>query len=96
MLTELTLTLWRLGQVVAERLCAGILRFSGYTDIEPQAPSGRSGREEGRRRTAARQEVRRGRLLPNDGEFLRCDQKEVQGRISVALRRTVLMDATSW
>jgi hypothetical protein len=42
-------------------------------------PSGRSGREEGRRRTAGRHEVRRG-LLPHDGEYLRCDQKEVQGR----------------
>ncbi|WP_405957279.1 Fic family protein [Streptomyces phaeochromogenes] len=40
MLTELALNPWRLGQVVAERLCAGILRISGYTDIEPQAPLG--------------------------------------------------------
>ncbi|GHB86552.1 hypothetical protein GCM10010306_096890 [Streptomyces umbrinus] len=26
--------------VVAERLCAGILRISGYADIEPQGPLG--------------------------------------------------------
>ncbi|MGK8525147.1 Fic family protein [Nocardia asteroides] len=40
MQTELVLHHWRLGQTVAERLCAGILRLSGYTDIEPQAPLG--------------------------------------------------------
>lgn len=40
MLTELALNPWRPGQVVAERLCAGILRISGCTDIEPQAPLG--------------------------------------------------------
>jgi fido (protein-threonine AMPylation protein) len=38
--TELALHYWRLGQIVAERLCAGILRVSGYTDVEPQAPLG--------------------------------------------------------
>ncbi|MEU5383596.1 Fic family protein [Kitasatospora cineracea] len=40
MQTELCLTNWRLGQTMAERLCAGILRLSGYTDVEPQAPLG--------------------------------------------------------
>ncbi len=40
MLTELALHHWRFGQVLAERLCAGILRISGYTDIQPQAPLG--------------------------------------------------------
>ncbi|MFD5013790.1 Fic family protein [Streptomyces chartreusis] len=40
MQTELALHHWRFGQVLAERLCAGILRISGYTDIQPQAPLG--------------------------------------------------------
>ena len=31
---------WRLGQVIAERLCAGLLRISGYVDVDPQAPLG--------------------------------------------------------
>ena len=40
MQTELALHHWRLGQTMAERLCAGILRLSGFTDIDPQAPLG--------------------------------------------------------
>ena len=31
---------WRLGQVIAERLCAGLLRISGYVGVDPQAPLG--------------------------------------------------------
>lgn len=38
--TENRLKDWRLGQTIAERLCAGLLRISGYTDVDPQAPLG--------------------------------------------------------
>jgi len=38
--TEMRVRDWRLGQVTAERLCAGILRISGYVDVDPQAPLG--------------------------------------------------------
>jgi len=38
--TEFRLRDWRLGQTIAERLCAGLLRISGYTDVDPQAPLG--------------------------------------------------------
>jgi fido (protein-threonine AMPylation protein) len=38
--TEILLRDWRQGQVSAERLCAGILRISGYIDVDPQAPLG--------------------------------------------------------
>jgi Fic/DOC family len=38
--TEIRLRVWRRGQTIAERLCAGILRISGYTDVDPQAPLG--------------------------------------------------------
>lgn len=40
MSTESELRDWRDGQTNAERLCAGILSISGYTDIDPQAPLG--------------------------------------------------------
>lgn len=40
MSTESELRDWRDGQTNAERLCAGILAISGYTDIDPQAPLG--------------------------------------------------------
>lgn len=38
--TEIRVRDWRLGQTIAERLCAGILRISGYADVDPQAPLG--------------------------------------------------------
>jgi hypothetical protein len=40
MSTEIDLRDWRGGQTNAERLCAGILEISGYTDVDPQAPLG--------------------------------------------------------
>jgi hypothetical protein len=40
MSTESDLRDWRGGQTNAERLCAGILEISGYTDVDPQAPLG--------------------------------------------------------
>jgi fido (protein-threonine AMPylation protein) len=38
--TEIRLRDWRLGQIAAERLSAGLLRISGYVDVDPQAPLG--------------------------------------------------------
>lgn len=38
--TETFLRDWRMGQVNAERLCAGLLRIGGYSDVDPQAPLG--------------------------------------------------------
>lgn len=35
--TEIRPRDWRLGQIIAERLYAGILTLSGYTDVDPQA-----------------------------------------------------------
>jgi fido (protein-threonine AMPylation protein) len=40
MSTESELRDWRGGQTNAERLCAGLLTISGYTDVDPQAPLG--------------------------------------------------------
>jgi hypothetical protein len=38
--TETFLRDWRMGQVSAERLCAGLLRIGGYSDVDPQAALG--------------------------------------------------------
>lgn len=40
MTTEATLRDWRFGSIQAERLCAGLLQISGYSDIDPQATLG--------------------------------------------------------
>lgn len=40
MSTETELRAWREGSTKAERLCAGVLSISGFTDIDPQAPLG--------------------------------------------------------
>jgi fido (protein-threonine AMPylation protein) len=38
--TETDLRDWRLGQIIAERLCAGIMHASGFVDVDPQATLG--------------------------------------------------------
>jgi len=38
--TEADLRDWRSGQILAERLCTGILQISGYVDVDPQATLG--------------------------------------------------------
>lgn len=40
MSTEGELTVWRKGQIIAERLCADLLPIEGYKDIDPQSPLG--------------------------------------------------------
>ncbi|WP_162908370.1 Fic family protein [Allorhizocola rhizosphaerae] len=40
MTTETDLRDWRLGQIIAERLCAGIMHACGFVDVDPQATLG--------------------------------------------------------
>jgi hypothetical protein len=40
MTTESSLRDWRFGSVQAERLCAGLLEISGYSNVDPQATLG--------------------------------------------------------
>ncbi|WP_084597845.1 Fic family protein [Micromonospora chokoriensis] len=40
MTTEASLRDWRFGSIQAERLCAGLLQISGYSDVDPQAALG--------------------------------------------------------
>jgi hypothetical protein len=40
MTTESELWDWRFGAIEAERLCAGLLEISGYTDVDPQSTLG--------------------------------------------------------
>ena len=38
--TEITLKNWRVGSIIAERLCADLLSTEGFVDIDPQSPLG--------------------------------------------------------
>lgn len=88
MTTEAALRDWRYGSIQAERLCAGLLQISGYSDIDPQATLGGP---DGQKDILAR----RGGLLfvaavyfpPTQPTFAMVREKFVRDRKGVAANR---------